>query len=448
VTLRQRFVDRFFQGLPREVAVLAAVAVAVAVGFGVVATALPEFARSFGVGKFWAGAVISAFALMRFVSALGGGRLVDSFGERIILASGIGIVAVSTGLAGLSQTYTQLRVRRGLGGRGWAIFTVGATALLLRVVDAGNRGRASGLFQAGFLLGGLLGPLLGGFLTEVSLRLPFYVYAVSLIAATTIGFLFLRSADERPRPAEAAAGAEGADTTEQETVVEEAVVEEAATKEEPSSTSLREAWAHPAYRGAVYVNLANGWAFFGVRISLVPLFVTEEMGLRPLWIGIGFLCASVAQAGFLLSAGKFVDRRGRRPAMLAGSLLAAVAFAAIAMDESRLTYLMAMTATGVGAAFVGTAPGAVVGDIMHGRGGRVVAVFQMASDAGAILGPLAAGLLADKVSFSAAFGLCSAILLLALVMSARMPETLPSAVRVQGGESPRSRLARRRSAGR
>ena len=443
MTLRQRFVDRFFQGLPREVAVLAAVAVAVAVGFGVVATALPEFARSFGVGKFWAGAVISAFALMRFVSALGGGRLVDSFGERIILASGIGIVAVSTGLAGLSQTYTQLLVLRGLGGIGSAMFTVAATALLLRVVDAGNRGRASGLFQAGFLLGGLLGPLLGGFLTEVSLRLPFYVYAVSLIAATTIGFLFLRSADDRPRPAKAAAAAEDADTVEQETVVEEA-----AAKEEPNSTSLREAWAHPAYRGAVFVNLANGWAFFGVRISLVPLFVTEEMGLRPLWVGIGFLCASVAQAGFLLSAGKFVDRRGRRPAMLAGSLLAAVAFAAIAVDESRLTYLMAMTATGVGAAFVGTAPGAVVGDIMHGRGGRVVAVFQMASDAGAILGPLAAGLLADKVSFSAAFGLCSAIVLLAFVMSARMPETLPSAVRVQGGESPRSRLARRRSAGR
>jgi MFS family permease len=432
-TLRQRFVDRFFQGLPREVAVLAAVAVAVAIGFGVVATALPEFARSFGVGKFWAGAVISAFALMRFVSALGGGRLVDSFGERIILASGIGIVAVSTGLAGLSQSYPQLLILRGLGGIGSAMFTVSATALLLRVVDAGNRGRASGLFQAGFLLGGLLGPLLGGFLTEVSLRLPFYVYAVSLIAAGSIGFVFLRSADDRPRA----------------TVPDEPdAPEQTATEEdEPDSTSLTEAWRNPAYRGAVMVNLANGWAFFGVRISLVPLFVTEEMGLRPLWIGIGFLCASVAQAGFLLSAGKFVDRRGRRPAMIAGSLLAAVAFAALAIDESRVTFLLAMTATGVGAAFVGTAPGAVVGDIMHGRGGRVVAVFQMASDAGAILGPLAAGLLADQVSFSAAFALCSVILLVALVLSVRMPETLPGAVRGEQLQARRRLLSRRRAPG-
>jgi MFS family permease len=428
-TLRQRFVDRFFQGLPREVAVLAAVAVAVAIGFGVVATALPEFARSFGVGKFWAGAVISAFALMRFVSALGGGRLVDSFGERIVLASGIGIVAVSTGLAGLSQSYSQLLILRGLGGIGSAMFTVAATALLLRVVDAGNRGRASGLFQAGFLLGALLGPLLGGFLTEVSLRLPFYVYAVSLIAAASIGFMFLRSAEDIPPH------------------VEPAETGEPVAQEEPESTTLTEAWGNPAYRGAVMVNLANGWAFFGVRISLVPLFVTEEMGLRPLWIGIGFLCASVAQAGFLLSAGKFVDRRGRRPAMISGSLLAAAAFAAIAINESRLTYLLAMTATGVGAAFVGTAPGAVVGDIMHGRGGRVVAVFQMSADAGAILGPLAAGLLADQVSFSAAFALCSVILLAATVLSVRMPETLPGAVRGEQLRARRRLLSRRRTDG-
>jgi MFS family permease len=415
--------------LPREVAVLAAVAVAVAIGFGVVATALPEFARSFGVGKFWAGAVISAFALMRFVSALGGGRLVDSFGERIVLASGIGIVAVSTGLAGLSQSYSQLLILRGLGGIGSAMFTVAATALLLRVVDAGNRGRASGLFQAGFLLGALLGPLLGGFLTEVSLRLPFYVYAVSLIAAASIGFMFLRSAEDIPPH------------------VEPAETGEPVAQEEPESTTLTEAWGNPAYRGAVMVNLANGWAFFGVRISLVPLFVTEEMGLRPLWIGIGFLCASVAQAGFLLSAGKFVDRRGRRPAMISGSLLAAAAFAAIAINESRLTYLLAMTATGVGAAFVGTAPGAVVGDIMHGRGGRVVAVFQMSADAGAILGPLAAGLLADQVSFSAAFALCSVILLAATVLSVRMPETLPGAVRGEQLRARRRLLSRRRTDG-
>ncbi|MDQ4085463.1 MAG: MFS transporter, partial [Actinomycetota bacterium] len=94
-----------FALLPREVAVLAAVAFAVAVGYGIVAPAIPVFASSFGVGETAAGAVISAFAFMRFVSALAGGRMVERFGERVILSSGILIVAVSTGLSGFAQSY-------------------------------------------------------------------------------------------------------------------------------------------------------------------------------------------------------------------------------------------------------------------------------------------------------------------------------------------------------
>ncbi|MBA2774908.1 MAG: MFS transporter [Nocardioidaceae bacterium] len=397
-----------FVGLPREVAVLVAVAVAVAIGFGVVAPAIPLFARSFGVGSFAAGAVISAFAVMRFASALGGGRLVDAFGERAILAVGIGIVAVSTGLAGLAQSYTQLLILRGLGGIGSAMFTVSAIALLFRVVDSGSRGRASGLFQGGFLIGGLLGPLAGGFLTGVSLRLPFFVYAVSLIAAGSIGVLFLSAAKLRRVHEPGEAG----------------VHEPPEQREEVTSTTLAEAWAQPAYRTAVSVNFAIGWALFGVRMSLVPIFVTDAMGQRAVWIGAGFLCSSVAQASLLLAAGQFVDRRGRRPAMVLGSAVTAVAFVALALSTALPVFLVAMTAIGVGGAFVGTAPGAVVGDIMKGRGGRVVAAFQMASDLGAITGPLAAGWLADNVSFAAAFFMSASVLLAAMVMSLRMPETL------------------------
>lgn len=401
---------RPFRDLPREVGVLVAVAVAVAVGFGVVAPAIPEFARSFGVGKTAAGAVISAFALMRFVSALAGGRLVDAFGERVILATGIGIVAVSTGLAGLSQSYEQLLLLRGLGGIGSAMFTVAASALLFRVVSASSRGRATGLFQSGFLIGGLLGPLMGGFLTDYSLRLPFFVYAVSLIAAGGIGAVFLRSARSRPSTASGS---------------QERLGEEPAESKDPViSTSLAEAWSHGGYRAAVIVNFAIGWSFFGIRVSLVPLFVTEALHESPVWTGVGFLCSSIAQVALLTVAGRFVDRRGRRPAMIAGSLTAAVSLALLAATTSLPLYVVAMTAMGAGGAFVGTAPGAVVGDVMRGRGGKVVAVFQMASDAGAIIGPLAAGWLADAASFQTAFAVCAAVMLLASISAVRMEETL------------------------
>ena len=86
--------------LPREVYVLGLVAFCVAVGFGVLVPVLPVFARSFGVGNAEVGAVISAFALMRLISSPFCGWLIKILSERIIMATGIFIVAISSGLAG------------------------------------------------------------------------------------------------------------------------------------------------------------------------------------------------------------------------------------------------------------------------------------------------------------------------------------------------------------
>ena len=90
--------------LPREVWALAAVAMSVAVGFGIVAPVIPVFARRFGVGRTAAGAVVSAFAFMRLAFGPAGGWLVNRFGERLILATGLGIVATSSLLTGFAQS--------------------------------------------------------------------------------------------------------------------------------------------------------------------------------------------------------------------------------------------------------------------------------------------------------------------------------------------------------
>ena len=53
--------------LSRDVVVLGVIAFFVMVGFGVVVPVLPVYVRSFGVGNAEVGAVVSAFALLRFV---------------------------------------------------------------------------------------------------------------------------------------------------------------------------------------------------------------------------------------------------------------------------------------------------------------------------------------------------------------------------------------------
>ena len=56
---------------------LVVVAFFVALGFGLVAPALPLFAREFGVGKAAAAAVISTFAFLRIATAFPAGRLIN-----------------------------------------------------------------------------------------------------------------------------------------------------------------------------------------------------------------------------------------------------------------------------------------------------------------------------------------------------------------------------------
>jgi len=387
-----------FGSLPPEVAVLTAVAFSVALGFGIVAPAIPLFAKNFGVSNFAAGAVISVFALVRFVSAPVAGRLVNRLGERVVLATGIAIVGISSLLAGLSNSYPQLIVLRGIGGFGSAMFTVSSFALLLRVVAPNQRGRAAGTYQTGFLLGAIAGPGFGGPLTAWSLRAPFFVYATTLLVAGGVATVFL--ARTALRDHEVAAGtADLAPTT--------------------LGTALRSS----AYRAAVANNFAVGWAVFGVRSSLVPLFVVEGLRLGPAWTGAGLALSAVVQALVLIPAGRLVDTRGRRPFLRAGAAFGLAAGLAMALAGNAPLFLLGMALYGTGSALLGVSSAAIVGDVIGGRGGTPVATFQMASDAGAFLGPLVAGLLADAASFEMAFLATAAVSGLAFATTLAMPET-------------------------
>ena len=392
---------------------MSAVAFCVALGFGILAPALPVFARTFEVSNLQASAVISAFALVRLVTAPLAGGLVDRLGERIVMASGLLIVATSSAAAGLSQDYVQLVVLRGVGGLGSTMFTVSAMALLLRTVEAHQRGRAAGAYQGGFILGGVAGPAVGGAVVAWSIRAPFFVYAATLVLATVVALAFLtrtRLRDEEPH--------------------DKAV-------ETNRLDALRAALGNRAYQAALTVNFVTGFVAFGLRSSAVPLFVTEGLQRGPSLAGVGFLVAAAFQAALLLPAGRMADTRGRRRALQIGTLGVVLGMVVMTAADAAVhglgtaamwgtvLFLASMAIQGVAGAFVGSAPAAVVGDIMgRRRGGIVVAAFQMTSDIGTIIGPLVAGALIDTLGFGWAFGVGAAISLTAVTLVYLMPETL------------------------
>jgi MFS family permease len=401
--IRNRIRNR--NSLPRDVYVLGLIAFCVAVGFGVLVPVLPVFARSFGVGNLQVGAVISAFALMRLVSSPLCGRLIEHWSERIVMSTGIFIVAVSSGLAGISRSYEQLLVLRGVGGIGSAMFTVSAFTLLLGSVESGLRGRAAGVFQAGFLIGGMAGPAIGGLLSAIALTAPFFFYAATLAVAGTVGLVMLRSRGAR--------------------------------RDEPQTvrTTFRDVVRDARYQAACMTNLAQGWTSFGVRSSLVPVLVVEVLNRRTWWTGVAFAVAAVAQTIAVGPAGRFVDTVGRRPAMIGAGVGAGAAIMAVPFAPNIWLLIVALCAYGVASAFLGTAPAAAVGDATGGgRSGTAVAAFSMCSDIGAIIGPLVAGLLADVVSYPVAFGVGAGLMIIAAGMSVRMPREPVARAERRSGE--------------
>jgi MFS transporter, DHA1 family, multidrug resistance protein len=387
-----------FRDLPPEVAILTAVAFTVALGFGIVAPAIPAFARQFGVSVAAAASVISVFALMRAVGALPAGRLVDRFGEPGVMAAGIAVVAVSSILAGFSQSFVELMVLRGSGGVGSAMFSISAQALLLGTVPGSQRGRASGLFSGGFLLGGISGPAVGGLIATWSLRAPFFIYGCLLVVPAILSAVVLRRVPNRRA---------------------------APCLPARSLVTLGRAVRSRTWRAAASANLADGFAALGMRGALVPLFVREILHRSAIWTGIGFLLFAALNGAALLPGGRIADTFGRRPVIMAGCVVSAVGMVMLALTSGPAAYLAALAVAGFGSGLLDVAPAAMIGDIIDRDGGTLVASYQMAGDIGCVVGPVAGGFLVDSASYGAAFGLAAAVLGGAAILGCVAPETMP-----------------------
>lgn len=383
--------------LPREVWVLAAANFVVALGYGVVAPVLPQYARHFGVSIAAATFVITAFAIMRLAGAPPAGFLVQRLGERRVYISGLIIVALSTGACALADTYWQLLLFRSLGGVGSAMFTVSSLGLMIRISPPDARGRVSGLFSSGFMIGSVGGPILGALTAGLGLSAPFLIYGAALLVAAAVVFVSLRNS---------------------------AVIASSDGDDGPP-VPFRTVFAHRAYKAALLSNFATGWASFGLRVALVPLFVVEVLGGSPGVAGLALTAFAVGNISVVIPSGYLSDRLGRRTLLIVGLTLAALSTGAVGFTTSLPVFLVAAYIAGAATGIFVSPQQAAVADVVgsRSRGGTAVATFQMMADVGSIGGSLLVGLIAQYLSFSWAFVISGAIMLLAALAWVFAPET-------------------------
>lgn len=368
----------------------------VAIGFGLIIPAIPIFAKTFGVTNTLIGLIISSFAIMRFLSGLFSGKLVDRFGERLVLGTGLLMVSAFTLLAGLAQTYGQLLFFRTAGGLGSSMFSVSAGALLLRVVGDDQRGRAQSLYNGGFIAGGVAGPAFGGALLAISPRAPFFIYTALLVVAGTVSLIFLHE----KRLGESS---------------------QAVENDGPALT-IREAIKIRPYLYSLFLAFLGSWIFFGMRSSILPLYAIDDLGVSTAVVGLSFTLALIAQGAVMIRAGKYSDKNGRRPVILIGFAITLLSLILLTLSTNVTFYLISMLVLGFGAGFA-TSAGAIVGDVIKGKSGKVYAFWQMAGDAGMMVGPLILGVVADLFTYRTAVLVSAMVFSIAILIAIKIPET-------------------------
>jgi MFS transporter, DHA1 family, tetracycline resistance protein len=354
--------------------------------FGIVIPILPYYSREFGANGFVLGWLMASFSIAQFLFSPFWGSLSDRWGRRPVLLLTILGSSCAMAATALADSLPLLFLCRFLAGFFAANIST-ATAYIADVTDEKSRAKGMGIIGAGFGLGFIFGPAIGGLLSP-------YGYSVPILVAAVLAFLnFCFAYFVLVEP----------------------------TKHEKSTSTER--WKKDAWLGAL-TNKATAipiglfflhtFAFTQLEV-IFGLYVLESFGLNAqdagwLLAGMGLVSATL-QGGLI---GRLSAKFGEKNLVLLGFILMAVALlgSGLAPVVGFFSFFLIFVALGMGLTNPSLSSLASKGAAAHERG-RVMGIYQSAGSLSRVIGPPLAGLLFDQVHRSAPILLASTLMMLA-----------------------------------
>jgi len=345
----------------------------------VVATAMPTVVSSLGGIRIYSW-VFSAFLLTATVSMPLWGRLSDLLGRRPTYLAGIAIFLLGSGLSGLSQSMAQLITFRTLQGLGaGSLITLGMT-LAGDLYGLERRAKMQGYFSGVWGLASLIGPPLGGLLSDhVSWRWVFYInLPFGALAALAIGWGLVEPVGRRRSVSIDFVG-----TALFTLAISSLLVGLTAGGRVASWLTLAvlgplavtalclllfvgverrvadpliplDLFKHPMVRAAAATGFLAGMAMFGA-ISYIPLYLQAVLGATATQAGFVLTPFILGWVTFSILSARFVLRVGYRGIVMTGMAILTFSFVLLATWDQNLTRPSAVQAVlfaGVGMGMV------------------------------------------------------------------------------------------------
>ncbi len=285
--------------------------------FSVVHPVLPLYVESFGVSYEKVGLLFSAYSLTWAALQVYTGYLADRFGRKRVALIGFALYSVFALLNYTASSFTQLLLFRILQGVGLGL--LGPSVLGL-VASFEEKGKSFAFYRAANGAGGVLGPMIGGFMGNYSLKQPFLLsaFATFLAGVTVLGMKEAKAAESEVRFFRAVSGL------------------------------LRN-------RTFLLLCIAGflaelGYASFDIAVPLAG----KSFGFSPSQIGTVLSSYSLSFALLQVPVGVYAERTGKRRLVVGASFLSALLFLGLYVARGFLPMVLLMALLGItlGAIFI------------------------------------------------------------------------------------------------
>lgn len=363
------------------------------IGFGIVLPLLPIYAKSYGASPFVIGLLAISFSVSQLIFNPIWGYLSDRVGRRpILIMSLIGSVSFYT-LFGWAPTLTWLFIAR----TGAGIFAANISTAMAYIADVTtieNRAKGMGLIGAAFGLGFIIGPAIGGFLSQYDYSIPGFGAAVLSGIAMTLAIFKL--------PESRTASAE--------------------THAPMSSLQFfwkpfASAFQSPQIFRPMLVYFFVVFAFSNMQVTF-PLYTQEIFHFDVVQNGYVFafvgLLAVIFQGGLI---DRLAKSQGEGPVALFGTAVSLIGMVFIPISKTVLFLLMFMALLGIGMGLnTPTLTSLISISADDSRQGAVIGVSRSLATLGRILGPLWGGWIYGALGIQWPYWSAGFFLLVALIV--------------------------------
>ncbi|MCJ7444446.1 MAG: MFS transporter [Methanotrichaceae archaeon] len=360
-------------------------------GISLVAPIFPMYVMGLGASYTQLGFIVSIYGAVQLHIQIPIGRLSDHIGRKGLILLGLMSFTIMPPLYIYATNVYSLIPIRVLGGIGASAVWPLAMVLIVDQASREKRGSAMGWYNAVFYSALALGPLMGGWLyDQFGLEAPFYFWALLGLVSVIIVF---KKVDD---PGKQVLTANRPIVHKTDKLIVQGFF----------ATFL-------ACCGVVMLAGIVG----GFNFTMLPSYASQ-LGLSATEIGLLYLVFGSSTAISNIQFGKQADKGKRKLLIFSGCVLSTVSFALLLEAVTLVQVVILLATLGIGLGMGSPAAAALIADAARpSRRGEIFGIFNTSRMAGIVIGPLIAGLTADRYGVNGAIIVFTSIALAITLMT-------------------------------